>query len=301
VVAAAGVSAGLWLSYLFVLFYLLVAAGGVTHRDLFLENPVKLPFLNVDLPLRGFFWLGPAIFLVVHAYVLLHFRLLAGKVRVFDRELRAQIDPGEEESDTRAGLRRQLPSDIFVQFLAGPREVRRGVTGWLLKLIAWISLVIGPVALLVFFELQFLPYHDEWITGWQRLAVLLDLLLLWLLWSAVIRGAIAPVWRRRAGFAAAGLVSALPLILVFLIATFPGEWLQQQFPTIPLREELVAGPVKLAAVRKKVKGADRRPPCDLQRCANCTQPVELDIGTVSFRRPPGRGMANQTLDVAAME
>jgi hypothetical protein len=64
---AAGVSAGLWLSYLFVLFYLLVAAGGVPHRDLFFESPVKLPFLNVDLPLRGFFWLGPALFLIVHA------------------------------------------------------------------------------------------------------------------------------------------------------------------------------------------------------------------------------------------
>ena len=41
VVDAAGVSAGLWLSYLLVLFYLLIAAGGVTHRDLFLENPIK--------------------------------------------------------------------------------------------------------------------------------------------------------------------------------------------------------------------------------------------------------------------
>jgi hypothetical protein len=29
--------------------------GGVTHRDLFLGSPVKLPFLNVDLPLLGFF------------------------------------------------------------------------------------------------------------------------------------------------------------------------------------------------------------------------------------------------------
>jgi hypothetical protein len=43
---AASVGAGLWLSYLFVLFYLAVAAGAVTHADLFLENPVKLPFLK---------------------------------------------------------------------------------------------------------------------------------------------------------------------------------------------------------------------------------------------------------------
>ncbi len=50
VVDAASVGAGLWISYLFVLFYLLIAAGSVTHKDLFFETPVKLPFLGVDLP-----------------------------------------------------------------------------------------------------------------------------------------------------------------------------------------------------------------------------------------------------------
>jgi hypothetical protein len=33
---------------------------------LFFENRVKLPFLNVDLPLRGFFALGTPIFVVLH-------------------------------------------------------------------------------------------------------------------------------------------------------------------------------------------------------------------------------------------
>src|ERR1700722_9880786 len=35
---AASVGGGLWLSYLFVLFYLAVAAGAVTHEDLFFER-----------------------------------------------------------------------------------------------------------------------------------------------------------------------------------------------------------------------------------------------------------------------
>jgi hypothetical protein len=46
---AASVSGALWLSYLFVLFYLAVATGAVTHADLFFENPVKLPFLSIEL------------------------------------------------------------------------------------------------------------------------------------------------------------------------------------------------------------------------------------------------------------
>jgi hypothetical protein len=90
VIDAASVGAGFWLSYLFVLFYLLIAVGGVRHRDLFFENPVKLPFLNVELPLVEFFGFGPLMFLIVHAYVLLHFVLLADKVEVFHSELKAK-------------------------------------------------------------------------------------------------------------------------------------------------------------------------------------------------------------------
>jgi hypothetical protein len=43
---AASVSGTLWFSYLFSLFYIGIAAGGVTYKDLLLENAVKLPFLN---------------------------------------------------------------------------------------------------------------------------------------------------------------------------------------------------------------------------------------------------------------
>jgi hypothetical protein len=114
VVDAATLGGGLWLSYFFMFFYLAIAAGGVTHRDLFFENPVKLPFLNVDLPLVGFFVLGPLLFLIVHAYTLLHFTLLAGKVGAFDTALREHI----ADDDTRAHIRQLLPSNIFVQFQA---------------------------------------------------------------------------------------------------------------------------------------------------------------------------------------
>ena len=257
VVDAASVGAGLWFSYLFVLFYLLIAVGGVTHRDLFLENPVRLPFLNVDLPLLGFFWLGPAIFLVVHAYVLLHFVLVAGKVGDFDAELKEQI----KDEEVRRRLRRQLPSNIFVQFLAGPREVRSGVLGFLLQAVAWISLVIGPIALLVFFELQFLPYHNEAISWWHRSAVAADIVLLWILWPSIARGERAGLSRadlRRGKIVALLFASLTPVLLVSVIATFPGEWLDDSlwkdatgWRPASLRTFLVAGEVNPAARKPK--------------------------------------------------
>jgi uncharacterized protein YjbI with pentapeptide repeats len=224
VVDAASVGAGLWFSYLFVLFYLAIAVGSVTHRDLLFEAPVKLPFLNVDLPLVGFFVLGPGLFLVVHAYVLLHFVLLAGKAGIFHAELDAQIT----DEETKSRLRRQLPSNIFVQFIAGPIEVREGRVGLMLRLIAQITLLWGPLALLVFFLLQFLPYHHAPIAWWQRIAVVCDLALLWTLWPSVARGEASWIrWRdfRRGTVAAAALASLALIVLVFGIVTFPGEWL----------------------------------------------------------------------------
>ena len=44
----------LWFSFLTFMLYLAVATGTTTHRMLFLESPLKLPVLNIDLPLLGF-------------------------------------------------------------------------------------------------------------------------------------------------------------------------------------------------------------------------------------------------------
>jgi uncharacterized protein YjbI with pentapeptide repeats len=226
VVDAASVGAGLWISYLFTLFYFAIAAGAVTHRDLLLESPVKLPFLNVELPLKAFFILGPLVFLIVHAYILLHFLLMAGKIGAFHLELQAQIR-GE---NARARLRWQLPSNIFVQSFAGPREVRTGAVGFLLRRIIEISLVAGPIALLILFQLQFLPYHSEWIAWWLRIAVVIDVVLLWILWPRILREEAAGLRSsdfKRLKVQAWLLVSILPVLLVVTIVTFPGEWLEE--------------------------------------------------------------------------
>jgi uncharacterized protein YjbI with pentapeptide repeats len=251
---AAAVSAGFWLSYLFVLFYIGIAAGAVTHKDLLLENPVKLPFLGVELPLIAFFVLAPIIFIISHAYTLVHFVMLGAKVGTFDLELKKQLpDPDKAKTqdnhtalaperpdsrETRQGLRRQLPSNIFVQFLAGPGDIREGGLGLILKAIAWFSLVIGPVLLLLLIQVQFLPYHLAWVTWVQRFAVLADVILLWLLWPAVLNGRSKLMWRlERRGKGWPGVLgltcryilglaaSLIPVGLAFTAATFPSEWM----------------------------------------------------------------------------
>jgi uncharacterized protein YjbI with pentapeptide repeats len=216
---AASVAAGIWLPYLFSLFYFGAAVGGVTHTDLLVENAIKLPFLQVELPLLAFFVLAPALFLISHAYTLVYFVILAAKVGTLNRVFEKQI----RDDPTRDDLRRQLPSNIFVQFLAGPKDIRDGGLGLILKGVAWSTLVFGPILLLLWIEVQFLPFHRQWITWWHRILILADVILLWLLWPAVLESRSEIALPRLRDHFLSWLASLAIIILAFTVVTFPGE------------------------------------------------------------------------------
>ena len=158
----------------------------MTHTDLFLGNPVKLPFLNIELPLLAFFFLAPILFIVVHAYTLVHLAMLTEKAKRFHHALydpKCNVDAAARES-----LQWQLPSNISIQFLVGPQGIRGGLFGVALRAIAWITLVIAPVLLLLTMQVQFLPFHSHFITWTHRIALVADLLLLGWLWRKVLSG-----------------------------------------------------------------------------------------------------------------
>ncbi|MGH7888812.1 MAG: pentapeptide repeat-containing protein, partial [Candidatus Binatia bacterium] len=240
---AASVSGGLWLSYLFVLSYIAIAAGAVTHEDLLLVRAVKLPFLNVELPLKAFFALAPFIVLIIHAYALMHFIMLGKKASRFHTELRRQFPDRQSEKSTAAPegahkeirdkLRRLLPSNIFVQILAGPPELRTGIFGSMLKLIALTTLVVFPILLLLLLQIQFLPFHDVTITWAQRAALFLDIVFLWLLRPPILADLTVESFGRtrrfsRAlrgfGLVLAGVMSIVAIWFSIVVATIPNEW-----------------------------------------------------------------------------
>ena len=101
---AAPIFLGLWLSYLGASAYLVITVAAVTHKDLFLGSTVKLPLLSdTPLPIVGFFVLAPISFVILHAYILVHFRMLAAKIRVLEsverrygaKEFSGMAAPGE--------------------------------------------------------------------------------------------------------------------------------------------------------------------------------------------------------------
>jgi uncharacterized protein YjbI with pentapeptide repeats len=230
---AAALSGGLWLSYLFVLFYLAVAAGAVTHIDLFLENAVKLPFLGVELPLFWFFLLAPVILFISYAYTLMQIFLTSGKTKNFDRQLREQLsickvplaDPERLRLISKA-LRWQLPNNIFIQLLAGPPDIRRGPFGWALLLIGWVTMVITPIVVFILLQVQFLPFHSIVVTWIQRAFIIGDIGLIFVFWPAILSGRRADKGIRSLNLVAKVSGTALGIFVIIFscaIATFPGE------------------------------------------------------------------------------
>jgi uncharacterized protein YjbI with pentapeptide repeats len=228
-----------------VLFYRAVAAGAVTHADLFL-NPVKLPFLNIDLPLLAFFFLAPILFLFAHGYTLMHLVMLTEKAKDYDQALREQIGADNLIGDK---LRRQLPSNIFIQYLAGPARLRKSAFGYALGFVAWTTLAVAPVLLLLMMQFQFLPFHSSFITWTQRIVLTLDLALIWWLWGTIrsgreidkSRGAL--FWTGRTFGLAAGIALTVGAILFSTaVATFPGEWQEDHLPSARILPEITNDP-----------------------------------------------------------
>jgi uncharacterized protein YjbI with pentapeptide repeats len=239
---ASSVIGGIWLSYVFVLFYLSVAVAAVTHADLLLENPVKLPFLNIELPLVFFFLLSPVLFLIVHAYTLIHLVFLGRKAERFhealyinfpDKTPALKSGPADAHNTSiREGLRSQLPSNIFVQILAGPLNVRTKNFGRLLRLVSSFTLVVGPLLTLLLFQISFLPYHDGFVTGAHRFVIVADAILILWLWPKIVGGGQTRAARSfvRLPTLSTTILAALAVFFSFGIATFPGEIIEQYVP-----------------------------------------------------------------------
>ena len=225
---AAGKASVIWTTFITFQLYLAIAYGSVTHRDLFLETPIKLPIFNVELPLVAFFAVAPVVQTIFHFYIFLQLFALAGKAKDHDTILEDEV----AEKTDREYIRQRLDSFLILQTLAGPSEQRSGFNGYSLKLIAWITLVGAPVAILVQAQLTFLPYHREWVVCLQRIVILIDLALVWYFWPR-IRSNDQPIQLRRRLLNLVGVLASFYVVIFTVsIASFPGEWIDKHLPAV---------------------------------------------------------------------
>ncbi len=233
---AAPIFLGLWLSYLGASAYLVITVAAVTHKDLFLGSTVKLPLLSdTPLPIVGFFVLAPISFVILHAYILVHFRMLAAKIRV--------LESVERQYGAKEFLEWQLPANIFVQLIAKRPEFARHELNVISLVIAWSTLAIGPIFFLLLVQAQFLPLHHAPVTWLHRVLIVVDFVFLWWLWPPAVDLGTEEAGRRKAGRRIWGFACFVLLGLWLCSATFPGEWVDAHIGNhMLMRDLLFSGP-----------------------------------------------------------
>lgn len=209
----------IWLSFVAFSAYLAAAVSNISHRQIFLEEPIKLPTINIDLPLVASAILLPLLFVIYHVYVLLQVVLLARTAAAYNQAIERAVPDAQDSTH----VRQRLANTLFAQLFAGSPREREGVLGWLLRLMAWITLAFTPVFVLIAFEIKFLPYHSALITWTHRGLIVVDLLAVLLLWAGAVQPGRDIGWRALVSDWKAALGALVIAILSIVLITFPGE------------------------------------------------------------------------------
>lgn len=155
--------------------YVLVIVFGTTDLDLLMGKGVKLPVVDVEVPIAGFYAFAPYLVVLVHFNLLLQLQLLSRKLYAFDAAAPAEEGIG--------GLRDQLHIFPYTYYLIGrPSPVVR----LLLGAVVTITLLLLPLATLLVVQLRFLAYQSELVTWAQRFATWSDVALVIALWPVIM-------------------------------------------------------------------------------------------------------------------
>jgi hypothetical protein len=225
---------GGWIVLLCLTAYCAVALGGVNDRDLLMNSPITLPLLGISVSLFRFFFFAPIIYIFIHFGVLIHHVVLAHKtyalVAIF-KELEA-VETDVSGRPAVHPLRYEVSTTFFTQFLAGSPESR--LVRFFQQMMVWCTLLLLPLAVLLAFQIGFLPFHDMTTTWLHRSYVAIDIAMLALVgvflasperkfWRALGRGiAEYPLFYAVTAIGFAGF-----FFLAYGAATVPGEWLDR--------------------------------------------------------------------------
>lgn len=219
--------AALHVAFMAFVTYLGVIVWGTTDDDLLRISPVKLPILDVELPLTTFYGFVPWMVVLLHFNLLMQLELLSCKLWNLDSDL----------PDTPAGqqVRNRLFIFPFTHLIAGRSEV--WLIRWLLSLVVGITVIALPLLMLLAAQIRFLPFHDEAITWSQRLAVWVDAAMLITLWPLIASPQDrAREWWRNFGVRLLGYWPAWLRYLSTLGWNRLTRLIQRRWPNLPARE-----------------------------------------------------------------
>lgn len=165
------------ITFLSLLLYVSLIIASTTHEQILRIDPVKLPVLNVDIPIVGFYAVMPVFLLLMHLYLLVQYYLFSQQVFLFDSVLQ------QEPAEVQYHLRRNLGNLPFLHWLLGQHA---GVMRLIMTLTTVISLIIWPLWTLLWLQMTFLPYHDQNTVTLQQSCLLLDVVFLLYLWAKIL-------------------------------------------------------------------------------------------------------------------
>jgi uncharacterized protein YjbI with pentapeptide repeats len=228
-------------SFLLFGMYIAIIIGSTTDMQLLKVSPVTLPLFSVQLPIVGFYLVVPWLLLLIYFNLLLHLTFLAQSLHRLNAMLAGFPDDIVREEQRL----RLFPFPFSVMLIGRPAHWRLRIP---LGLMVLITMVLLPLMLLLWAQVRFLPYHDTAITWNHRVAVLIDLLLLWLfgplmlppvqrpasaapshrLWRVVQHRALAKRFRWWAGLLCLILVTVVGLVLSLAGAVLPEEAMERR-------------------------------------------------------------------------
>ena len=147
--------------------YVLVIVASTTDINFVLGKGVRLPVVDVQVPIVGFYCLAPYIVLLAHFNLLVQLQLLSRKLYAFDA-----LSPTGEGI---CSLRVQLHPFPYTHYLVGHTSP---IMQMLLSLMVSLTIVLLPLITLLAIQLRFLAYQEESIIWAQRVAIWLDVSLI---------------------------------------------------------------------------------------------------------------------------
>ena len=105
------------------------------------ETPIKLPILDVELPITGFYQFAPYFYLLLHFNLLLQLCLLSDKLHRFDDAVSSLDDPIAQNNYSA-----RLFSFAFTHTLSGRHH--SALLRFLLTLMVWITIIWLPLGVL---------------------------------------------------------------------------------------------------------------------------------------------------------
>jgi hypothetical protein len=180
---------------------------------------VTIPTVNIAVPLVASFIVLPIAFVIFHVYLLVQVVLLSRTAAAYNEA----VERGAKLASDNARIRQRIANTLFAQVLAGTPRERGGAVGFLLRFVAWVTLAITPVLVLVLFQLMFLAYQSTPITWLHRALIAVDLASVLMLSRAALRPGddvtipnLRSQWR--------GIVASLvALAFSWAVLSFPGE------------------------------------------------------------------------------